>query len=390
MDTTWHRRRCSLRTHARRVRLAILGLLATAPAAYSQVLLNTPSAQLTTEAFANFTTGELSDTRGRSTVADDLRFDGGARLLGRFRFDDGPDVGVRVAAEANEDGARLVEASVLVFGGHGRLEIGERMGLPDVLTGYAPNNFQFTSAEFGPASGPSLDPAGRLQTALLPSSLAAQIDRLVGLGVTAALFDDQSAKILYVSPKKHGWLGGLSYARDADDETVAELVQLGLTHESYWQQNVLRWGGTYAYGRAANVDGVTPRDLNSVGLGVSLTLDDALMLGVAASYDGRSRLPITAQGGFASAAWGATVSANYNIGPWTMGAYYQYANAEGSTLIARNDRLSAFELGASYRFTTKLRLYGASYRYDFDDDDLSETSLSEVGNVVLLGLRLTL
>lgn len=390
MDTTWHRRRFGLRTHARRVRLAILGLLATAPAAHSQVLLNTPSAQLTTEAFANFTTGELSDTRGRSTVADDLRFDGGARLLGRFRFDDGPDIGVRVAAEANEDDARLVEASVLVFGGHGRLEIGERMGLPDVLTGYAPNNFQFTSAEFGPASGPSLDPAGRLQTAFLPSSLAAQIDRLVGLGVTAALFDDQSAKILYVSPKKHGWLGGISYARDANDETVAELVQLGLTHESYWQQNVLRWGGTYAYGRAANVDGLTPRDLNSVGLGVSLTLDDALMLGVAASYDGRSRLPITAQGGFASAAWGATVSANYNIGPWTMGAYYQYANAEGSTLIARNDRLSAFELGASYRFTTKLRLYGAWYRYDFDDDDLSETSLSEVGNVVLLGLRLTL
>ena len=39
---------------------------------------------------------------------------------------------------------------------NGRIEIGERMGLPDVLTGYAPNNFQFTSAEFGPASGPSL------------------------------------------------------------------------------------------------------------------------------------------------------------------------------------------------------------------------------------------
>lgn len=368
----------------------MLGLLATAPAAHSQVLLNTPSAQLTTEAFANFTTAELIDTRGRSTVADDLRFDGGARLLGRFRFDDGPDVGVRVAAEANEDDARLVEASILVFGSHGRLEIGERMGLPDVLTGYAPNNFQFTSAEFGPASGPSLDPAGRLQTGFLPSSLAAQIDRLVGLGVTAALFDDQSAKILYVSPKKHGWLGGFSYARDADDETVAELVQLGLTHESYWQQNVLRWGGTYAYGRAANEDGVTPRDLNSVGLGASLILDDALMLGVAASYDGRSRLPITAQGRFASVAWGATVSANYNVGPWTMGAYYQYANAEGNTLIARNDRLSAFELGVSYRFTTKLRLYGAWYRYDFDDDDLSETSLSEVGNVFLLGLRLTL
>lgn len=390
MNTTSLRRCCGLLVRAGRARLAILGLLVTAPAAYSQVVVNTPSAQLTTEAFANFTTGEVIDTSGRSTTADDFRFDGGARLLGRLRFDDGPDIGVRIAGEANENNARLVEASVLVFGGRGRFEIGERMGLPDVLTGYAPNNFQFTSAEFGPASGPSLDPAGRLQTVFLPASLAAQIDRLAGLGVTAALFDDQSAKILYVSPKKHGWLGGISYARDADDETVAELVQVGLTHESYWQQNVLRWGGTYAYGRAVAVDGQTPRDLNSVSLGVSLTLDDALMLGVAASYDGRSRLPIVSEGRLASAAWGATVSANYNVGPWTMGAYYQYASAEGSTLIARNDRLSVVALGASYRFTTKLRLYGAWYRFDFEDDDLSEASLSEVGNVFVLGLRLTL
>ena len=30
------------------------------------------------------------------------------------------------------------------------------------------------------------------------------------LGSTAALFDDRSAKILYVSPKTHGWLLGAS------------------------------------------------------------------------------------------------------------------------------------------------------------------------------------
>jgi predicted porin len=84
------------------------------------------------------------------------------------------------------------------------------------------------------------------------------------------------------------------------------------------------------------------------------------------------------------------VSANYNVGPWTIGAYYQYASAEGSVLTTRNDRLSAFELGASYRFTTKVRLYGAWYRFEFEDDDLSEATLSEVGNVFVLGLRLTL
>jgi predicted porin len=256
-----------------------------------------------------------------------------------------------------------------------------------VLTGYAPNNFQFTSAEFGPASGPSLDPAGRLQTAFLPAALAGQLDPLIVLGGTAAFFDDQSTKLLYVSPKKRGWLAGISYAPDADDESVERLFQAGVTHESYWQQNVLRWGVTYASGRATR-DPV--RDLSSVGAGVSITFDDALTFGLSASYDGRSRVPSRASGAFASAGWGGIASANYNTGPWTIGAYYHYASTEGSSLSSRDDRLSAFEAGASYRFTTKVRLYGAWYRFAFDDDDRSASGLSETSDVFMLGLRFTL
>lgn len=378
-------------TCSRLSRLQLAGVLLcllAAPAAYSQVVLSSNTSQLTIEGFANFTAGSESATRTRGAATDDARVDGGVRVLGRLLVDEWPDIGVRLAAEVNEDDARLVEASVLLFGGNGRLEFGERMGLPDVLTGYAPNNFQFTSAEFGPASGPSLDPAGRLQTSFLPAALATQINSLASLGVTAALFDDQSAKILYVSPKKNGWLAGVSYADDADDDAVDELIQAGVTHESYWQQNVVRWGATYAHG-AARSEGST-RNVDSIGAGVSLTLNDALMLGLAASYDGRSRLPSFATARFPSAAWGASVSVNYNTGPWTLGGYYQHATAEGSTLIERDDRLSAFEIGASYRFTTKVRVYGAWYRFHFDDDDRSASNVSDVGNVFVLGLRLTL
>lgn len=363
-----------------------LWLWATQPA-QAQIVLSTQATQLTLEGFANFSAGDAGRLAGAR--GDDARFDGGVRALGRLRFDEWPDIGLRLAAEINEDDAELVEASVLVFGGNGRLEIGERPGLPDVLTGYAPNNFQFTSAEFGPASGPSLDPSGRLQTLFLPAALAREIDPLVSLGVTAALFDDRSAKILYVSPKKGGWLAGFSYADDADVDAVEQLVQAGLTHESYWQQNVLRWGATYAHGRAAGSQ-LRTRDVKSVGAGVSLTLDDSLMLGIGASYDGRSGLPSGATGRFGSGAWGATVSVNYNTGPWTVGAYYQYATAEGNPTVARDDRLSSFEAGASYRFTTKSRIYGAWYRFDFDDEDRSNAGLSEVGNVFIVGLRVTL
>lgn len=364
-------------------------LAAIAPRSYSQVVLDAGTVQLTTEAFANFTAGDDTGASARGGAADNSRFDGGARVLSRLSVEQGPDIGVRLAVQATQAEVRLIEASVLLFGGNGRLEIGERMGLPDVLTGYAPNNFQFTSAEFGPASGPSLDPAGRLQTAFLPDALATQINPLVSLGGTAALFDDQSAKILYVSPKKDGWLAGVSYAKDAEAAGIGELLQAGVTHESYSQQNVLRWGATYAYGRARGGER-SQRDLSSIGAGVSITLNDALTFGLSASYDGRSQLPSAASGAFASAAWGAIASMNYNTGPWTLGAYYQYASAESSPLLSRDDRLAAFEAGASYRFTTKLRLYGAWYRFDFDDDDRSTSGLSEVGNVFVLGLRVTL
>jgi hypothetical protein len=355
------------------------------PPARSQVVLESDRAQLTVEGFANVT-GARVDVAPDLQTLDDGRIDTGLRILGRTSLGEGPTLGVRLSVEGSDADIRLTEASVLLFDGHGRVEIGERMGLPDVLTGYAPNNFQFTSAEFGPASGPSLDPAGGLQTGFIPGALAEQIGALASLGSTAALFDDRSAKILYVSPKKRGWLLGASYARNADDAAVSQLFQAGITHESYRQQDTLRWGATYAHGRAEAASTST-RDLNSLGVGVSLTLHEEWMVGFAASYDGTSRLPEIAAGSFASPAWGVTASVNFNSGPWTIGGYCQYATNEGNTVVAPNDRLVALEIGASYRFTTRLRLFGAWYRFDLDDD---EHSASTVGNILMLGMRATL
>ena len=368
--------------------LAVLWLIGLSvllsPTARSQVVFESDRAQLTLEGFANFT-GARGDAAPDLQTLNDGRIDSGLRVLGRTSLGQGPALGLRLSVEGSDSDIRLTEASVLLFDGHGRVEIGERMGLPDVLTGYAPNNFQFTSAEFGPASGPSLDPGGGLQTGLLRGALAEQVVPLAALGSTAALFDDRSAKILYVSPKTHGWLLGASYARDADDAAVRQLFQAGITRESYRRQDTLRWGATYSHGRA-DVE-TSARDLSSIGVGASLTLHDEWTIGLAASYDGTSRLPGIAAGSFASPAWGMTASVNFNTGPWTIGGYCQYATNEGNTAIAPDDRLVAVEIGASYRFTTRLRLYGAWYRFDFDDD---ERGASTVGNILMLGARATL
>ncbi|MGQ0833413.1 MAG: porin [Gammaproteobacteria bacterium] len=295
---------------SRRALAGAFALLVAIPAVpYAQVRLSSGDTGIAIEGFVNATTStDLS-------AADPTSVAAGLRALARTRLREGPEVGVRIAAASIDSDVRLSEASVLLFGGGGRLEIGQRMGLPDVLTGYAPNNFTFTGAEFGPASGPSLDPAGGLQTTFLDGPLAPQVNALGTLGFAATLFEDESAKILYVTPKRRGLLGGLSYAPDADDPRYAQLVQIGLTHERYWAQNVLRWGGSYSFARGESTGGApTFDDLHSANLGVTVTLDDALMLGASVTHNGESGLP-SGLSGESSAAWGMTTSVNYNHGP---------------------------------------------------------------------------
>ena len=338
------------------------------------------AAQLTLEGFGNFTAGALTDASTVDSHADAWRFDGALRFLERVKIADAPEIGARVVAQRSpENGVQISEASLLLFGQAGRFEVGKRMGLPDVLTGYAPNSFTFTNAEFGPHSGPSLDPGGGLQTAFLSPDIRSQVEALTPLGFAALMADDESAKVLYVSPRRNGFLAGVSFAPDATDPRFKQLLQAGLVHERYWDQNVLRWGGSYSYARGIShgTDGPV-HDLHSLNLGVATTLYDSLTLGLSATYDGNSGQPYNRLNRVD--AWGASTSVNYNSGPWTWGAYYQFARAVIDGLGAPT-RLRAFEVGASYRWNTHIRLYAAGFHYELDRAE---------GNVLLAGIRLAL
>lgn len=369
--------------------LTSFGALITGAPAAAQIVTQGDRYALTIEGYANLTAG-FADGLAPQDVDrdDDLLADLAVRALGQINFDDGPDLGLRLVAESSPgDRAQLAEASLLLFGGKGRLEFGERQGLPDVLTGYAPNNFTFTGAEFGPASGPSLDPGGGLQHAFLASNLAAQLDELAVLGFATSLFNDRSAKVLYVSPKRRGFLGGLSFSPDADDGRFGELVQAGLVHERYWAENVLRIGGSYGYAHATEQDVLSRRDLRSANIGATLVLN-YLTLGVSATWNGQSGTERVA-GRNISDAYGTTASLNYNHARWTVGGYVQWATAEGDARSSGNDRLAAAEAGLSYRFNTKLRIYGAWYYVDFDDEGGLTRTDGARGSVVLIGVRAT-
>ena len=357
---------------------------------HSQVVISAPSWEVTFEGYANLTMGTAvrSDT-AHGAAPDPVAFDGAGRVLARLVNQVGPNIGVRLVTEATNSDVDLSEASILLFGSGGRLEIGKRMGLPDVLTGYAPNSFTFTTAEFGPPTGRTLDPGGGLQTQFLRANLRSRVEPLAARGVTASLFNDESAKILYVAPKHNGWLGGASFSPNADDPRFGKLVQFGLVHESYWRQNIWRWGGTYAHAQADRIAiGASARDLDSLSLGTSITLNDSLDLGVSATYDGRGGAVEAI--GDAPSAWGASASINYNSGPWTVGGYYQFSRGAVPGGSREGAHLSAFELGTSYRFTTRVRLYGAAFLYELTNDSRGRDPIRGRGATVTLGLRATL
>ncbi|HKS56460.1 MAG TPA: porin [Steroidobacteraceae bacterium] len=353
--------------------------------------LRLDESSLTIESFGNLTAG-YAPAADESARDDDLRFDGALRLLGRHDFAKGPGVGARIVVRTSpEDRFELGEASALVFGKSGRLEIGDRQGLPDVLLGYAPNNFTFTGAEFGPASGPSLDPGGGLQLAFLDRTLARQLAPLTSLGFTASQAADESAKVLYVSPKQGGFLAGVSYAPNATDRRFSDLVQVGLTHDTYWSDNVLHVGGSYSFAKGDRISDVQRvRDLHSINVGATLVLAYDLQIGLSVTYDGTSGLPIAASTLPAADAIGAVMSVNYNRGPWTIGAYTQWAQAEGDIDARGNDILRATEAGVSYRTSTHLRIYGAYYRYDFEDEGAQWAGGRVDGGVFVLGMRANL
>ena len=369
-----------------------LVVLAFITSAQAQAVFGEGPVTVTVEAYGNVTVGAATEPVAFGGDSPDaVTFDGAGRALARLHTETGPDIGARVVVEGSNATARIGEASLLLFGSAGRLEIGRRMGLPDVLSGYAPNAFTFTSAQFGPPTGRSLDPGGGLQTQFMTRALRSRIEPLASQGVTASQFNDESTKVLYVSPKHRGWLAGASFAPDPDDSRFRDLAQAGLVRERYFRQNVWRWGGSYAHARAKpTTDGTSVRDLNSFSIGTSVVVDDSLELGLAGSYDGTSGLPRDARSSAVSATWGATTSANFNTGPWTVGGYYQSASAENAMLGAGTGRLSAFELGGSYRLTTRLKLYAAWYRYALTATALAPGVDSADGSVVTLGVRATL
>ena len=364
--------------------------------ANAQVVLKHEQYSLTVEGYANLTGARNSGEDNAPNPKEyATRIDAGLRLLGLAKPEGGPSYGARIELlSSKEDALEVGERSLLFITDWGRWELGKRRGLPDVLAGYAPNGYTFTSAEFGLASGRTLDPGGDLPTNFLSPNLASQINGISSLGFAATFFGDRSGKLIYVSPKKNGFEGGISFSPRAEElgGRFKQLLQSGLIHETYFKEHVFRIGATYTHAQGSGdaAIGNAFESLNSFSGGATLVLNNTLYLGASFTYDGQSGLRRIAEPSSKSNGLGYAMSVNYNTGPWTVGAYYHQAKNEGDPVVAGQDDLRAWQLGASYRLTTKVRFYGAYYHYRFNNEGGQNAADRFDGGVFMLGARVTL
>jgi len=354
---------------------------------------------LTVEGYANVTGAARARMERTQTGFDsaDRRLDAAARLFGRVDTEEWT-AGARVVfqtigASSPEFGDRSL---VLSHAKLGRLEVGWRQGLPDTLTGYAPNVYTFTAVEFGPPTGLNLFPQGGLQTSFLPPSVGAKIAGLSYLGASAALAGDQSPKLIYVAPRISGFQLGFSASPNADDAaggaSFGASAQAGVLHETYFGQNVLRVGGSYTFARGESdrSRGLITGDLHSGNVGVTLVLDDELYLGLSFTADGRSGGVHSVPAATSPFSVGAVASASYEVGRWAVGGFLQWARGGRDVDGTGSARLRSLEIGGSYRVDTRLRFYAAAYGYRLDDQAGPASLGSVSGTVLLAGIRATL
>jgi hypothetical protein len=338
--------------------------------------------------------------------------EGEIELTPQYHLPGGTILAVRAAINANADvgqsfqsGDLLIpEVSAFVIGKYGRFEVGERAAFPQSLVGFTPSEIAFTAAEFGPESGARLDPDGRLPPTFLQSGLASRIDALTYLGYSERFYDFRSPKLIYISPRIHGFYSAVSYcprtvraegfqithtatpsgeaadpfANAANLSAFNNLVQTALVYNLRTEYVDLTVGTTFSHASPGedSPSYLGHKDANSINAGITTIFEDTWVLGASANYDGfsgtRPRMPPALR----RDPFGIIGSLNYVDGPWVFGGYYQYATAPSTSVTPARDQVQIVEVGLSYlldqshdllgkSYYTDLKAYSSAYYYDF-------------------------
>ena len=365
--------------------------------ANAQIVGAEPPFMATVEGYANVTGAASATAHGpRAKYPLNARADLGLRVFARYESEDGFAFGPRVVVQSlgQEPPALGDRTIVLSTPDWGRLEFGYRQGLPDTLTGYAPNSYTFTGVEFGPPTGLNLFPHGGLQTSFLAPAQRAAIGSLSYLGIATAFAGDASLKALYTSPRFLGFQLGLSASPNADPTPSGadykQSGQAGIAYEYHFGDNqTLRSGGSYGLGyrRSGIEQASAARTLHSGNVGIALGLEETWFIGLSGSYEYAAR-SVSSDDPTPRTGFGGTASLNYESGPWAFGGFAQAARAREGALS--QSRLLALEIGGAFRLDVHVKFYSSIYGYDYRNDGAAAPLPTGRGAVFLGGARVQL
>jgi hypothetical protein len=377
--------------------------------------------------------GMLHGASGQTRSSVGVVPEGEIELTPQYHLEDGTIFAAGVAINTNSDVGEsfqsgdfvIPEVSAFVIGDYGRFEVGEQDAFPQSLVGFTPSEIAFTAAEFGPESGFRLDPDGRLPPIFLQSGLASRIDALTYPGYAERFYDVRSPKLIYISPRIHGFYAAVLYCprtlrpegfqiahtpapsgtSDPFDNAASlsafnNLVQAAVVYIRRTQDVDLTVGTTFS---RASPGADTPtylshKDANSINAGITTIFEDTWVLGASANYDGFSGTRPGMPPALQRDPFGTIGSINYVEGRWVLGGYYQYATAPATTAAPARDQIQIGEVGLSYLLDqnhdllgkgnyTDLKAYTSAYYYDFKTDSNATRSGYANGAVFVGGLR---
>jgi hypothetical protein len=423
-----------VRSFAARALIAIIGF-SISMLSVTRIAGAENSFELKTSGYFNLTPGGvLHGAVGQTGSSVGVVPEGEVELTPQYHLQSDTILAARAAINTNADVGQsfqsgdflIPEISAFVIGEYGRFEVGERAAFPQSLVGFTPSEIAFTAAEFGPESGARLDPDGRLPPTFLQNGLASRINALTYLGYSERFYDVRSPKLIYISPRIHGFYAAGSYcprtvrpegfqithtatpsatagdlfANAANLSAFNNLVQAAIVYNRRTEDVDLSTGTTFSY---ASPRGDTPAYLSrknaiSINAGIQTIFEDTWVLGASADYDGFSGTRPGLPPALRREPFGIIGSFNYVEGSWVLGGYYQYATAPSTTIAPARDQIQIVEVGLSYLldqnhdllgkgFYTDLKAYASVYYYDFETHSTRSGSNYANGAVFLSGLR---
>jgi outer membrane protein OmpU len=251
-------------------------------------------------------------------------------------------------------------------------------------------------ANYGPCGAPNqFGPDGDLEAKHIVDPNALAIDGALARTGASNLRIGQGTKIRYDSPKIAGFVFRLAYQPDGrqrnEEQFVTDTVGAAAIASSADEgggflgkfQNMVDASLTYtgAFGPVANMSGIdfTHADAKDLTFGTAVAKPINATLvgtqftyagwtwGIAYNWVGQSGYSNTvSQPGGASPvkSWGWSTGIEYDIGPWQMGAWYQYARSQGAFASNGLIDLNYFGIGAGYTVAPGLKLIGEGFLYD--------------------------